>query len=99
MKALLVIKILLLMLFLVTPAYAMQPTEETNCCLLFDDEWTLPEECDQYEINKERCDVIVAEYKSFYNWVNYGSTGILIAVIAFVAWLLWIGVRKLRKKK
>jgi len=32
---------------MITPVHAAQPTEETNCCLLFEKEWTLPEECDQ----------------------------------------------------
>jgi len=87
---------------MIAPVYATQPTEETNCCLSFEDGWTLPEECDQYEINKERCDVIISEYEGFYNWVNYGSVylfyALQLAVIAFVAWLLWIGVRKIRKR-
>ena len=92
----------MLFLLMITSVYAAQPTEETNCCLLFDDEWTLPEECDQYEINKERCDVIIAEYESFYNWINYGSVyvfyAIQLAIFAFVAWLIWKCIRHFRKK-
>jgi len=94
-------KILLLLLLLsITGVYANQPTPETACCMSFQDGWTLTEECDQFEINRERCDKIVAQYKSldsgFLGWDSIIPLMLLTAGLIFALWWIWI---KPKKKK
>jgi len=86
---------------MITPVYAAEPTPEVNCCMSFERGFGVPEECNQFELTKEKCESMVKEYESWVWWIDMTSLAspvIMFAFLIFIAWLLWKGVKKIRGK-
>lgn len=86
-----------MLLMTVATVYAAELTPETGCCLDFEKGLQLPAECNQYDINEERCDDIITRYKAARDAPVYIAAALAV-VLAFIAWLILIGFRKFKKK-
>jgi len=93
---------ILLLLFII-PVYANEPTPETACCMDFLNDYPLLDQCDQYEINKQRCEGIVSDYNTitspYVGWAVIIPLFLLTAGLFFALWWIWRGHKKWQKMK
>ena len=97
--------LLILFILAIMPVYAAEPNEETACCLQFQQGvQELPEQCNQFDINKDRCKLVVEDYNAITASLGNPNTSyfflvalVFVLIIVVIIWLIWYLIGRFRK--